>query len=73
MWSAMVLMNFKAKGDQTLKVSTTSGIKSHLASSTVSLCLWSFANFPAEAATPAQEEEEEICKAWVVLHTDKSK
>jgi len=49
-----VLINFKAKGDQSPKVSTTGGIKSHPASSTVSLCLWSFANSPAEAATPAQ-------------------
>ena len=71
--SAMMLIDFRAKGDQTPNVSTTSGINSHPASSTVSQCLWSFANSPAVAATPAQEEEEGICKAWVVLRTDKSK
>ena len=38
------------------------------ASSAVFRYLWSFASSPAEATTPAQEEEEEMCKAWVVLH-----
>jgi len=41
-------------------------IKSHPASSTVFRCLWSFANSPAKAATPAQEEEGKIREAWVV-------
>ena len=41
-------------------VSTTRGIKSHPTSSITSLYLESFANFQVVAATPVQEEEEEI-------------
>ena len=48
-------------------------MKSHPASSTTSLSLESFANSPAVAATLAQEEEEGIWEAWVVLRTDKLK
>ena len=50
----------KVNGVHTQKVSTTKGIKSAPAISTVARCLLSLAYSPSAAATPVQKVEEEI-------------
>ena len=50
----------KAEGVHTPKLSTTNGMKSPPAFSTIARCFASLATSPAAAATPAQEAEEEI-------------
>ena len=58
--SAIELRTDKAKGVHIPKLSTTSGMKSPPAFSTIARCFASLATSPDAAVTPAQEAEEEI-------------